>query len=147
MIFFCVVNLIFVLLIILLNGLVVVIIWKILLLYSVLFNFFFLCFVCVDFMNGLISELFVVVYMIGEVIWDVGLFCVLGFIMEFVVWFVSVILGIIVFVFSVDRFIVVYMYLRYNEIVIVCRMMIFIVVMWFLFIVNIFVCFLGVINC
>ena len=146
MILLCVVNSILVLPTILLNGLIVVTIWKTPSLYSAPSNLLLLCLACADFMNGLISEPFLVVHIIGEATRDAGLFCAPGLIMESVAWFASAISGTTVLALSVDRFIAVYMHLRYNEIVTVRRTTMFIAAMWPLFTVNIFARFIGVTN-
>ena len=66
--------------------------------------------------------------------------------MESVAWFGSAISGTTVLALSVDRFLAVYMHLRYNEIVTVRRTTIFMAAMRPLFTVNIFACFIGVNN-
>ena len=142
----CMINATLVLPTILLNGLVVVTIWKTPTLYSAPSNLLLLCLACADFMNGLISEPFVVVHLIGEATRDASLFCAPGLIMESVAWFASAISGTTVLALSVDRFLAVYMHLRYNEIVTVRRTTIFITAMWPLFTVNIFARFIGVDN-
>ena len=66
--------------------------------------------------------------------------------MESCAWFASAISGITVLGLSVDRFLAVYVHLRYNEIVTVRKTTIFIAATWPLVTVNIFARFIGVNN-
>ena len=145
-IFVCVVNSILVLPTILLNGLAIVTIWKTPSLNSSPANILLLCLACADFMNGLITEPLAVIHLVGEITWDARLFCVPGAVMESAAWFASGISGITVLALSVDRFLAVYMHMRYKEIVTVRRTLIFVAAIWPLFTVNIFTRFIGIHN-
>lgn len=140
---FCgVVNALLVLPTVLLNGLVIITIWKT----PSPSNILLLCLACADFMNGLITQPLAVIHLAGELTWDARLFCIPGVVMESVAWFASGISGTTVLALSVDRFLAVYMHLRYNEIVTVRRTSIFVAAIWPLFTVNIFTRFIGVSN-
>ena len=143
--FCCVVNSLLILPTVLLNGLVIITICKTPSLHSPS-NILLLCLACADFMNGLITEPLAVIHLVGEITWDARLFCVPGAVMESAAWFASGISGITVLALSVDRFLAVYMHLRYNEIVTVRRTLIFVAAIWPLFTVNIFMRFVGVNN-
>ena len=142
----CVVNSMLILPTILLNGLTIVTIWKTPSLNSSPSNILLLCLACADFLNGLITEPLAVVHLVGEITWNARLFCVPGAVMESAAWFASGISGTTVLALSVDRFLAVYMHLRYNEIVTVRRASIFVAVIWPLFTVNIFARFTEVNN-
>ncbi|KAL9979186.1 hypothetical protein ACROYT_G016808, partial [Oculina patagonica] len=144
--FSCVVNSMLVLPTILLNGLVIVTIWKTPSLYNSPSNILLLCLACADFLNGLITQPLVVIHLVGEITLDARLFCIPGVVMESAAWFASGISGTTVLALSVDRFLAVYMHLRYNEIVTVRRTLIFVAAIWPLFTVNIFIRFIGVHN-
>lgn len=139
----CVVNSTLVLPTILLNGLVIVTISRTPSLYSTPSNLLLLCLACADFMNGVISEPLVVVHLVGEITRDLNLFCIPGVVMESCAWLASATSGITVLALSVDRFLAVYVHLRYNEIVTVRKTTIFIAATWPLVTVNIFARFIG----
>jgi len=134
--FICVVNSVLVLHTILLNGLVIITIWKTPSLRSVPVNILLLCLACVDFLNGLMSQPLTVIHLVGELTWNDRLFCVLGVLMESVAWFASGISGTTVLALSVDRFLAVYVHLLYNEILTAIRSSIFAVVISAMFIVS-----------
>ncbi|XP_078364430.1 melanocortin receptor 4-like [Oculina patagonica] len=143
-IFICVVNSMLVLPTVLLNGLVIVTIWKPPSLYSSPSNILLLCLACADFMNGLLTQPVAVIHLVGEITWDARLFCIPGVVMESAAWFASGISGTTVLALSVDRFLAVYMHLRYNEIVTVRRTSTFVAAIWPVFTVNIFARLIGV---
>ena len=144
-IFCCVVNSLLVLPTVSLNGLVIITIFKTPSLHLPS-NILLTCLACADFMNGLITQPLAVIHLVGEITYDSRLFCVPGVVMESAAWFASGISGTTVLALSVDRFLAVYMHLRYNEIVTARRTSIFVVTIWPLFTVNIFTRFIGVNN-
>ena len=142
----CIVNSLLVLPTILLNGLVIVTIWKTPSLHSVPSNILLLCLACADFLNGLITQPLAAIHLAGELTWNDQLFCTPGVVMESVAWFASGISGTTVLALSVDRFLAVYMHLRYSDIVTVFRTSIFVVAIWPLFTVNAFARLVGATN-
>ena len=122
---------------ILLNGLVIVTIWRTPSLRSVPSNILLLCLACADFLNGLITQPLAAIHLAGELTWNDHLFCIPGVVMESVAWFASGISATTVLALSVDRFLAVYMHLRYNDIVTVFRTSIFAMGIWPLFTVNV----------
>lgn len=145
-ILWAVVNSVLVLPTISLNGLVIVTIWKTPSLRSVPSNILLLCLACADFMNGLITQPLAVIHLVGEITLNDRLFCVPGVFMESVAWFASGISGITVLALSVDKFLAIYLHLRYNEIVTLSRTTIFVVAIWPLFTVNAFARLVGMTN-
>ena len=141
-----VVNSVLVLPAISLNGLAIITIWKTPSLRSVPSNILLLCLACADFMNGLITQPLAVIHLMGEITLNDRLFCVPGVVMESVAWFASGISGTTILALSVDRFLSIYVHLRYNGIVTLSRTTIFAVAIWPLFTVNAFARLVGMTN-
>lgn len=105
----CVVNFVFVLIVVLFNSIVIFVVWKILFFY-ILSNVFIFCLVGLDFVIGFVVQFLFVVYKIVELSDDVKIVCDGRFI-YWIVGFVCVgVLVMIIVMIVVDKMLVLQLY-------------------------------------